>query len=126
MNATKNNATRNNRKNLKKNNSRKNNGMNKMGGQHNNKHHGGSGVFSSVVAPFTGAVRLSGNLVGDGLELAVNIPASAVQSVGRTLSKGVRNLASGVGRLGNNAASGVNRTLGRAVGSRRNSRNSRK
>lgn len=111
----KNNTRKNN---ARKNNSRKNN-ANKTGGSAN-------GVFSTVVKPVTGTFELAGNVAGRGLNLAVNIPLGAVKGVKNILGNSVRKLTAGVGRLGNNTASGLNRTVRRAFGSARNSRNSRK
>ena len=110
----KNNTRKNN---TRKNNARKNNG-NKAGGSAN-------GLFSTVVKPVTGTFELAGDVAGRGLNLAVNVPLGAVKGVKNILGKSLRNLTSGVGRLGNNTASGLNRTVRRAFGSSRSSRNSR-
>jgi len=107
--------------NTRKNNARKNNwsSWNKAGGSAN-------GLFSTVVRPVTGTFELAGDVAGRGLNLAVNVPLGAVKGVKNILGKSVRNLTAGVGRLGNNTASGLNRTVRRAFGSSRNSRSSRK
>jgi len=99
------NSRRNNKKNSRRNNSRR-------------AHRGGaSGLFQTVVAPVTGTLSLAGNVAGRGLNLAVNIPLAAAKGTKNVLTKSVRNLTAGVGRLGNNTASGLNRTVRRTFGS---------
>lgn len=102
---TRRNNKKNSRRNNKKNNSRRS-------------HRGGAnGLFQTVVAPVTGTLSLAGNVAGRGLNLAVNIPLAAAKGTKNVLTKSVRNLTAGVGRLGNNTASGLNRTVRRTFGS---------
>ena len=96
--------------------SRRNNNARNTRNNRVNNLRGGSGLFQTVVAPVTGTLSLAGNVAGRGLNLAVNIPLSAVKGTKNVLSKSVRNLVSGVGRLGENTASGLNRTVRRTFG----------
>ena len=99
-----NNNRRNNKKSRRNNNSRRNN------------HRGGAGLFRTVVAPVTGTLSLAGNVAGRGLNLAVNIPLTAVKGTKNVVSKSLRNLIAGVGSLGDNAANGLNRTVRNTFG----------
>jgi hypothetical protein len=105
-------STRRVSKSRRNNNARKNNTRNNRV----NNLRGGSGIFQTVVAPVTGTLSLAGNVAGRGLNLVVNIPTDAIKGTKNVLSKSVRNLVSGVGRLGNNTASGLNRTVRRTFG----------
>lgn len=106
-----NNKTRrnNNRRNNKK--SRRNNHRGGAG-----LYHGGAGLFRTVVAPVTGTLSLAGNVAGRGLNLAVNIPLTAVKGTKNVVSKSLRNLIAGVGSLGDNAANGLDRTVRNTFG----------
>jgi len=102
------------------NNTRRNNRNNRNNHKNSRRNHrgGSNGLFKTVITPVTGTLSLAGNVAGRGLNLAVNIPLSAVKGTKNVLSKSLKNLVSGVGRLGNNTATGLNRTVRNTFGSR--------